>query len=91
LPTVTTSSMKVRSSTSGTKPAPMPWILCGPGWPPERTGESSGSTAITFMPGRRGLITWDTPVIVPPVPTPATKASNWPLVSFQISSAVVRR
>ncbi|RYE82890.1 MAG: pyridoxal-phosphate dependent enzyme [Hyphomicrobiales bacterium] len=24
----------------------MPWILCGPAWPPDRTGESSGSTAI---------------------------------------------
>ena len=23
----------------GTKPAPMPWILCGPGWPPDRTGD----------------------------------------------------
>ena len=23
----------------------MPWILCGPGAPPESTGESSGSTA----------------------------------------------
>ena len=44
-----------------------------------------------LQPGRRGLSTWPTPVMVPPVPTPATKASISPLVSFQISSAVVRR
>src|SRR6187551_324228 len=25
------------------KPAPMPWIGCGPGWPPEITGLSVGS------------------------------------------------
>ena len=30
-------------------------------------------------------------MIVPPVPTPATKAPTWPSVSRQISSAVVRR
>ena len=31
LETVTISSTSDRSSTSGLKPAPMPWILCGPG------------------------------------------------------------
>ena len=31
----------------GMKPAPMPWILCGPGLPPEMTGDSVGSTAMT--------------------------------------------
>ena len=35
--------------------------------------------------------TWPTPVIVPPVPTPETTMSTSPCVSFQISSAVVRR
>ena len=30
---------------SGTKPAPMPWILCGVCCPPDSTGLSSGSTA----------------------------------------------
>ena len=30
--TVTTSSMTSMLSTSGMNPAPMPWILCGPGW-----------------------------------------------------------
>jgi hypothetical protein len=33
----------------------------------------------------RDLITSETPVIVPPVPTPATKASMPPSVAFQIS------
>ena len=37
-----------------------------------------------FMPGQ-----FDTPVIVPPVPTPATKTSMAPSQSFQISGPVV--
>ena len=69
----------------------MPWILCGPGWPPLRIGDSAGSTAMICTPGLRDLSTWPTPVIVPPVPMPATKMSTWPSVSFQISSAVVLR
>ena len=86
-----TSSITLRSRTSGTKPAPMPWILCGPLAPPESTGEAAGSTPTTRTDGRRALSTWPTPVIVPPVPTPATKMSTRPSVSAQISSAVVRR
>jgi hypothetical protein len=31
----------------------------------------------------------ETPVMVPPVPTPATKTSTWPSVSAQISGPVV--
>ena len=69
----------------------MPWILCGPGPPPESTGDASGSTATILRPGLRGLSTCPTPVIVPPVPTPAMKTSTWPSVSVQISSAVVVR
>ena len=38
------------------KPAPIPWILCGPGLPPEITGESAGSTAIAWKVGLRGRI-----------------------------------
>ncbi len=38
LPTVTTSSITSRSRIAGTKPAPMPWILCGPGAPPVQDG-----------------------------------------------------
>ena len=41
--------------------------------------------------GLRGFSTWPTPVMVPPVPMPETKMSTSPSVSFQISSAVVRR
>ena len=69
----------------------MPWILCGPGAPPESTGLAVGSTAIAWKDGLRCLITCATPVIVPPVPTPATSASTLPSVSAQISSAVVLR
>ena len=73
--TVTTSSITERSRIAGTNPAPMPWILCGPGWPPDSTGESSGSTATIRSDGLRGFSTWPTPVMVPPVPTPATNTS----------------
>ena len=73
------------------KPAPIPWILCGPGAPPDKTGEASGSTATTFRSDSRALSTCPTPVIVPPVPTPEMKKSSFPPVSAQISSAVVRR
>ena len=76
---------------AGTKPAPIPWILCGPGAPPERTAESSGSTATMRTLGLRAFSTSPTPLIVPPVPTPETTMSTSPFVSFQISSAVVRR
>jgi hypothetical protein len=45
----------------------------------------------TFRSGLRFLSTWPTPVMVPPVPIPDTTMSTAPSVSFQISSAVVRR
>ena len=76
---------------SGTKFAPMPWILCGPGVPPLRIGDSAGSTPMICTPGLRSFRTWPTPVIVPPVPMPATTMSTAPSVSSQISTAVVRR
>ncbi len=53
--------------------------------------DSSGSTATIWTPGLRSLSTWPTPVMVPPVPMPATTTSTPPSVSAQISSAVVRR
>ena len=59
--------------------------------PPESSGESKGSTATTFTPGFLAFNTSPTPVIVPPVPMPATKISTLPSVSRQISSAVVLR
>ena len=43
------------------------------------------------IPGIRSRSTSPTPVIVPPVPTPATKPSTLPPVASRISSAVVRR
>ena len=78
--------------TSGMNPAPIPWIMLpGPGSPPESTGLTSGSTATIRSVGFRSLRTCPHPVRVPPVPTPDTTTSTSPPVSFQISSAVVRR
>jgi len=69
---VTISSMTERFQNLGDEsPQPMPWILCGPFLPPESTGESAGSTATVRNAGLRALITWEMPVMVPPVPTPA--------------------
>ena len=48
------------------------------------------STATILMSGFFSLRYLPTPVIVPPVPTPATKISTLPSVSFQISGPVVR-
>ncbi len=62
----------------------MPWILCGPGWPPESTGLSSApSTATMRREALRGFSTWPMPVMVPPVPTPETTRSTAPSVSFR--------
>jgi hypothetical protein len=85
---------------SGTKPAPMPWILCGPGcsgaspalvWvitrgvPPARPRPSGGSCPWCAR------CSGETPVMVPPVPTPETSTSTAPPVSAQISGPVVSR
>ena len=56
----------------------------------EMTGDDAGSTAQTLTALRRSFSTSPTPVIVPPVPTPATKASIR-LNCFNSSIAVVRR
>mmetsp|Transcript_9867 Transcript_9867/g.25136 ORF Transcript_9867/g.25136 Transcript_9867/m.25136 type:complete len:205 (-) Transcript_9867:354-968(-) len=87
----TTSSYTWVLSTPGTKPAPMPWILCGPGWPPESTGDSVGSTATTCTPPFTLFRYSPAPVMVPPVPMPATRMSTSPAVSRKISGPVVRR
>jgi len=58
---------------------------------PEALVVPAGSTATTRQPGRRLFRTSPTPVMVPPVPTPATNTSTCPSMSLQISSAVVRR
>ena len=54
-------------------PAPMPWIGCGFGAPPEITGDAAGSTAKTFSAGQHALSTRAQPVMWPPVPTPVTR------------------
>ncbi len=51
LPMHSTSSMHLVSRTAGIKPAPMPWMRCGPARPPDSTGLSSGSTAIMRTSG----------------------------------------
>ena len=85
------SSTISRLRTAGTNPAPMPWILCGPGGRPERTAEAAGSTATMRTAGLRSLSTSPTPVIVPPVPTPATSTSTRSSSASSSSGAVVRR
>ena len=57
----------------------MPWIACRPGLPPASTGDRAGSTATMRTSGSSCFSTSPTPVIVPPVPTPATNASSRPL------------
>ena len=57
-------------------PPPRTWILLGPATPFVSSGLDSGSTATTSVPGLRARSTRPTPVTVPPVPTPATKASS---------------
>ena len=69
----------------------MPWILWGPAVPAESTGEAAGSTATTRTAGFLDFRYDPTPVIVPPVPTPATKKSTAPSVSSQISGPVCAR
>ena len=77
--------------TLGIKFAPMPWILCVPACPLVSKGESAGSTPTIFTPLIFSFSTSPTPVIVPPVPIPATKQSISPSVSLKISSAVLLR
>ena len=69
---MTSSTMSI-SQLPGMKPAPMPWILCGPGAPPDMTGDSIGSTATVFILEFLDLRKRDVPVMVPPVPTPPRK------------------
>ena len=78
------------SSVSGTNPAPIPWILCGPGNPFDKTGDVSGSTATTFTLGLCSFRYFPVPDKVPPVPTPATKKSILPSKSVKISGPVVK-
>ena len=56
-------------------PSPIPWIPCNPGQPPDITGDSAGSKATNLHLGYIFFINFPAPIIVPPVPVPATKAS----------------
>ena len=67
----------------------MPWILCDPLLPSDKTGDVAGSTAIILTSGFFSFRYSPTPVNVPPVPTPAINTSTLPSVSFQISGPVV--
>ena len=72
-------------------PAPMPWIGCGAGCPPEITGLSVGSTAQALSLGQVWRSRSAQPVRWPPVPTPVIKASiGVSAKSLRISIAVVR-
>ena len=84
------SSSRLRSRMEGTKLAPMPWMPCCPACPPERTGDSAGSTAMTLKPGMFSLRKRPVPVMDEPEPTPATSTSIWPTLSARISGPVVR-
>jgi len=48
--------------------SPASLSLCGPGLPPERTSEVSGSTVMIVTPGLRSLSTWPTPSPYRPFP-----------------------
>ena len=67
----------------------MPWIRCGPGLPPESTGEAAGSTAMTLKPGMRSFRKRPVPVMDEPEPTPATSTSILPALSLWISGPVL--
>ena len=66
------SSTKLLSKTSGKKSYPIPSTLYGyTSFPPPRI-EPKGSTPIILIFGNFSFNFFATPVIVPPVPTPAT-------------------
>jgi hypothetical protein len=80
-----TSSMTSRLRIGGTNPGPMPWILCGPGGRPERTGRGRGLDRDDERVGVAVLEDLATPVIVPPVPRPRRATSTRPSSASRIS------
>jgi len=70
-------------------PAPIPDIPCLPGILPFKTCDSNGSTATICTSAFCSLKYLAHPVIVPPVPTPATKISNLPSRSSSICFPVI--
>ena len=82
-------STTLRLNVLGINPAPIPCILCMPGFSPERTADESGSTPIISTCGLCCFKPSPTPLNVPPVPTPAINTSTLPSMSSHISCAVV--
>ena len=64
----------MKEAMAGTKPSPIPKIEWGPGGPPDITADSAGSTAAMWVEPETSRSASPTPINVPPVPTPATKA-----------------
>ncbi len=76
----------------GMNSSEMPWMRCLPTLcPAVSVGELAGSSGWTRTPGRWARRKRPTPMTVPPVPTPATKASGvrpWKRSCHQISGPV---
>ena len=89
--TLIISSIYFTSKFLGMKPAPIPYIKWGLGLPPDKTGDSNGSTAIVWIFGFCDFKYLLQPVIVPPVPAPVTKISIFPSVYSHISGPVVSK
>ena len=79
------------SKIDGIKFAPIPCNSCGPEIPFDKSGEEAGSIPTIFIFEFFDFKYFPVPVIVPPVPIPATKISICPSVSSQISGPVVSR
>ena len=80
LPTVTTSSMTERSRMSGHEAGADALDLVRAGLAAGQHRRILGlDRDASAAPGLRAFSTWPTPVMVPPVPTPATKTSTPPL------------
>ena len=87
--TFTVRSTSDGSNVVGQKSSPTPSTRYGRPVPPEYT-EPSGSAATICTAGFCALRYRATPVMVPPVPTPATKCVTLPSVCRQISGPVER-
>ena len=81
-----------RLSTGGTNPAPMPWMRWGPaGRPTARPSPRARRRRPAASGLQRSRRYSPTPVIVPPVPTPATSTSTRPSSARRSPGPVVRR
>ncbi len=87
--TITVRSTRAGSYVVGQKSSPTPSTRYGRPVPPEYT-EPSGSAPMICTSGFIRFRWRATPVIVPPVPTPATKCVTRPAVCCQTSGPVER-